>query len=279
MAWADIDQRTFAEEVSGAQPIHLARAALLFARGIAYPDLRPSVYLERLERWAETARARSAADVSALARAMTLTRFLFDELGLLGNQEDYYDPRNSFLNDVIDRRRGLPISLSVIFLDLAQRIGLIAEGIGLPGHFVVAVRTPEARIFLDPFHGGMMLTMEDMVHLVGRATGYDGPLRPEWLISMEPDAILARMLLNLLGLYLHQEQWSLALATVEHLHTLHPDTPDYLRDLGLLYARTRALRRAVECLEEYLQRFPTAADADVIRQTVAVLVEQMARWN
>jgi regulator of sirC expression with transglutaminase-like and TPR domain len=257
----------------------LARASLLFARGVAYPSLLPSTYLARLDEWSATIQARSSLGDANLARAMNLASFLFDEMGLRGNEEDYYDPRNSFLNDVIDRRLGLPISLSVIFLEIASRIGLPAEGVGLPGHFVVAIRGPGLRLFLDPYHGGMLVTPDEMSRLVSEVTGYAGPLRAEWLVPMSTESILARMLLNLLSLSLQQQSWPQALAVVEHLHILQPDVPDYLRDMGLLHARNRSLRQAIHYLQEYVDRFPTAADSIAIQQTLMVLMDQIARLN
>ena len=182
-------------------------------------------YLRRLGDWADAARWRMPATGSPLARAAGLAAFLFEDVGLRGNQDNYYDPRNSFLNEVIDRRLGLPITLSAIFLEVAERVGLDAEGIGLPGHFLVAVRDGGMRHFLDPFHGGAWLTREELDDLIGAAGGGHRRLLREWLAPMSPDAILARMLLNLRGVYVQNEDWRQALAVVERLRFLQPARP------------------------------------------------------
>jgi regulator of sirC expression with transglutaminase-like and TPR domain len=221
----DIERLTFAEEIAQPSGPGLVRAALLFAREIAYPDLRLSPYLARIDGWVEAAAARCPRWDPAPLRATRLSQLLFDEFGLRGNQEDYYDPCNSYLNEVIDRRLGLPISLSVLFLEIAARIDLPAEGISLPGHFIVAVRGEHRRTFLDPFHGGVQLNMDELHELVHDVTGYVGSIRPEWLAPVAGEAILARMLHNLRGAYVEREDWNHARAAVEHLKTLQPRVP------------------------------------------------------
>jgi regulator of sirC expression with transglutaminase-like and TPR domain len=270
---------TFRQELAQPAGPGLARAALLFAREIAYPELQPSHYLDRLGAWAEAAAARCPKWDAAPLRANRLAQLLFDEFGLSGNQEDYYDPRNSYLNEVIDRRLGLPISLSAIFLEVAGRIGLPAEGIALPGHFIVAVRGENKRTFVDPFHGGVQLSTYDLKELLHDVTGYVGPVRPEWLTPVSAKTILARMLTNLRGVYVEQEDWPHALAVVEHLRTLESQTPEHVRDLGLLYYREGSLRAAAGYLEEYLTRGPSAADAGQIRALLNDLLARLARLN
>ena len=259
--------------------LHLARAALLFAREIAYPDLCPSVYLARLDEWAGAVRRRCATEQPPAAQVDVLCRFLFDELGLRGNREDYGDPRNSYLNEVMTRGQGLPIALSVIFLEVAQRLGLPAEGVGLPGHFVVAVRLPGERRLLDPFNGGALLTDEAAARLVEETTGLAGPLQPDWVAPATPQAIVTRMLLNLRGVYVQRESWAEALAVVERLAILQPDEAEHLRDLGLLHFRGGSGRQAADFLEGYLRRRPNAHDADLVRRSLAALLDEIARLN
>ena len=251
---------------------------MLFARELRYPDLRVAEYLRRLGDWADTARWRMPAAGSPLARAAGLAAFLFEDVGLRGNQDNYYDPRNSYLNEVIDRRLGLPITLSAIFLEVAKRVGLDAEGIGLPGHFLVAVRDGGMRHFLDPFHGGAWLTREELDDLIGGAGGHRRLLR-EWLAPMPPDAILARMLFNLRGVYVRNEDWRQALAVVERLRILQPASPEHVRDAGLLHYRNGSLRLAAGALEAYVTRAPSAPDAGTVRETLNALLSQLARLN
>ncbi|MBI3362382.1 MAG: transglutaminase family protein [Chloroflexi bacterium] len=274
-----VDRSNFRSEVRGPEPPGLARAALLFAREIAYPDLRPSIYLAQIDDWAEAVQRRLSPDDSISERVTRLTHFLFDDIGLRGNREDYADPRNSYLNEVMTRGLGLPISLSAIFLEVAQRIGLRAEGIGLPGHFIVAVHLQHSRRFLDPFNAGLTVNAEDAARLVSDTTGFAGSLQHEWFAPSPPDVIIARMLFNLRGAYVRREAWPQAIAVVEHLRILQTDTPDHLRDLGLLHFRNNSLRAGASFLEEYLVRHPAAQDAPSIRQNLAAVLEQLARLN
>lgn len=275
----DLETATFASEVRGPQPPNIARAALLFARELHDPSLRISHYLRRLDDWADAARWRMPATGSPLARAAGLAAFLFEDIGLRGNQDDYYDPRNSYLNEVIERRLGLPITLSVLFLAVAERVGLEAEGIGLPGHFIVAVRDGGMRYFLDPFHGGAWLTREDLDDLVGEAGGVRGRLLRDWLAPMPPEAILARMLFNLRGVHVQNEDWRQALAVVERLRILQPASPEHVRDAGLLHYRNGSLRLAAGALQEYVTRAPSAPDTGTVRDTLHALLSQLARLN
>lgn len=279
---SDVDVSTFQSEVQDGRAPDLARAALLFAREIAYPDLQPSLYLSQLDDWAETVQRRLDPDDSTLTRLACLNDFLFGEIGLRGNRDDYADPRNSFLNEVMARQLGLPISLSVIFVIVARRIGLAAEGVGLPGHFIVGVPLPAAEggwTYLDPFNEGMTVTRADAARLVQDSTGQAGSFQPEWLEPSPPRAILARMLFNLRGVYLGQEDWEHALAVVALLRLLQPETPEHLRDLGLLSIRNDALRLGVDLLEDYLQRQPEAEDAAAVQRTLRTVLDRFARLN
>ena len=273
-----VDELTFEQELRAPGGPDLIRANLLFAREIAYPGLKPSRYLETLDAWAERV-APSCENGSAVERAVSLSSFLFREIGLRGNDDDYYDPRNSYLNEVIDRRLGLPIALSVLYIEMARRIGLPAFGVGLPGHFIVGVEDPEESFLLDPFHGGMLLTRDDAAALVRSVTGFGGPLDPGWLKPVSPRDILVRMLLNLRGAYIRREAWTEAVATVERLRLLQPAEPEHLRDLGMLCQRAGALRKAVGHFEDYLLMVGDTDTTEPIRQNLNVLIRQLARLN
>jgi regulator of sirC expression with transglutaminase-like and TPR domain len=162
---------------------------------------------------------------------------------------------------------------------MAGRLGLPAEGVGLPGHFVVAVRLPGERLLLDPFNEGALLTDEAAARLVEQSTGLAGPLRPDWLAPASPQAIVTRMLLNLRGVYVQRESWAKALAVVERLALLQPDEAEHLRDLGLLHFRGGARRQAADLLEQYVLRRPAAHDADLVRRSLAAMLDEMARLN
>lgn len=273
-----VDSSTFAREIRRAEP-GLAAGALLYAREIAYPDLIPSDYLARLDGWAEAVGRRLSRADTILTRIGRLGDFLFGHLGLKGNSGDYTDPRNSYLNEVMDRKLGLPISLSVVFIEVGRRIGLPVDGIGLPGHFIVGVQAEAGTYYFDPFHGGAEVTEDDAARLVQAATGNSAALDPRWLAPSPPRAILARMLNNLQGVYVEREAWGEAVAVVERLRAVEPGVADHLRDLGFLYYRNDSPRRAVSLLEEYVARAPNASDAAAIRARVAAMAEHYARLN
>src|SRR5262245_38513606 len=158
----DIDQTTFKTEVREAgEKLSPARAGLLFARELVYPDLQPSDYLVQLDDLAAAAHASLEIHRTARNRGRALAEFLFQQLNFSGDRTDYYSPRNSYLNVVLDRRLGIPISLSVIYLEVGRRLGLPVVGVGLPGHFIVSVTDPSEPLYLDPFHGGVSLTVDD----------------------------------------------------------------------------------------------------------------------
>ncbi len=275
----DLDLTTFAEEVRAADAaLSPARANLLFARDIAYPDLRPALYLRQLDDLAEAAaRALKGADVAA--RARSLAEFLFRQQGFHGNRAEYGDPRNSFLNEVLTRRLGLPISLSVVFLHVGQQLELPVKGVGMPGHFIVGVTTSAGMLYLDPFNGGAPLTREQCLERVQQATGYRGRFDPRWLAPTPPRDIVARMLNNLRHVYSQAEDWPRTLSVIERLRELQPDEPAHVRDLGMVLYRNGALRRAAESLTQYLALAPNAKDADQVRQSRNLLWDELARQS
>ncbi len=271
-------ERTFQEEIT-ATPIHLPRAALLFSKEIAYPDLDIDHYLallDQLTAWSGRVVPRSG---PALIRAHRLADFLFRKFAFRGNPAEYEDPRNSYLNEVLDRQLGIPISLSVLFLSIAQRLGLAAHGIGLPGHFIVSVQDALGVAYFDPFHEGRQLSIEDCARLVEATAGLPGPFRREWLRPAEPVEILTRMLNNLRNAYLKRQDWRRLLAVIERLRLLQPDFPGHLRDLGLLHHQMGSLRRAAQFYEQYLRQSPGAPDARMVRAHLENITYLMARRN
>ncbi len=275
-----LDETTFAAEVVAAgDDLSPLRAGLLLARECAYPDLRPSDYVIQIEDLALAAQAALAGHGTPYTRGLALAEFLFQTYGLRGNAADYADPRNSYLNQVIERRLGIPISLSVIYLEIAGRLGLPVAGVGLPGHFIVSVTGADGPQYLDPFHGGRLLTVDDCRELVRSAAGVPGAFDPAWLAPTPPREIVARMLHNLRSFYLSVEDWPLAIALLERLMVLQPDLPGHVRDLGVLHYRAGAYRQAARLLNEYLARAPQAADAETVRQGRALMLAERARLN
>jgi regulator of sirC expression with transglutaminase-like and TPR domain len=214
-------------------PAALAEAALWIAAE-EYAGLDVPAYLRRLVALGVAARERVTPGMDADGCAGALGRLLFEEEGFRGNAEDYYDPRNSFLNEVLDRRLGIPITLSVVYMAVAGQAGVTARGIGLPGHFLVRLERGAGARLLDPFHGGVVLSEADCAARLRQLYGDRARLDPAHLEPVTTQQILGRMLANLKGIYMGQRDWGRALAAVERILLLRPGDPAELRDLGAI---------------------------------------------
>lgn len=273
----DPDLEIFASQVNRPEAhIDLARAALTMGR-FAYATLDVETYIQRIDRLAEAAqRALKHSEPAGIV----LARFLFETLGFSGNTTHYEDPRNSFLNEVLERRLGIPISLSVLYLEVARRTGVKAEGVGLPGHFIVRIQMDDgAVIYLDPFHGGVVLTEADCRARVEAITGGRLPFQKAFLNPVSARYILTRMLNNLKNHYLSAGDLQKAAHVIERLLVLNPDNPLETRNLGLVYGQLGRTRQAIDLLERYLELRPDASDAATVRQHLAALGRQVSRWN
>lgn len=257
-----------------ADEIDIARAALSYARD-AYPDLDISSYLGLLDRMADVVRPRLD-DCHPLD---ALNVFLFDELGFYGNVENYFDPRNSFLNQVLDRRTGIPITLSVVYLELAWRLGLSMAGVGLPGHFIVRYDGDTEPIYLDPFYGGAVMSVNDCRLRVADISGGHLPFHISYLDPVGSRDILSRMLQNLKGIYTARTDFVAAISIVEKLILLNPSDARQVRDLGLLHYYAGHKLKAIGCLGRYLSHFSDAEDAQIVQHNLRAILEQVARWN
>jgi regulator of sirC expression with transglutaminase-like and TPR domain len=269
---------TFEDAISSGE-IDVPLAALCFAREIAYPRLDIERHLGRLDTLANAAWRIISPEHSVAEQAEALADFLFIQERLRGNAQDYNDPRNSYLNEVLERRLGIPISLSAVYIAVAVRLGLPAQGIGLPGHFIVSLPASGGDIYIDPFHGGNRLSLEDCALLVRQSIGYDVGVQEEWLQPMAPQAILTRMLNNLRNVYYQLEDWDYALAVIDRLRLLQPELPDLLRDLGMVQHRRGALRQAIQFYETYLTRVPSAPDAGTVRLHLESAVKSLSARN
>jgi regulator of sirC expression with transglutaminase-like and TPR domain len=254
----------------------LAEAALLIACG-EYPGLSVPVYLGRLDSMAETFRARLGAEASSGAAAAALKRFVFEEEGFEGNTTEYEDPRNSYLNEVLDRRTGIPITLCLVAVEVARRAGVPAEGVGLPGHFIARIgRAPDATL-IDPFHGGIELTEEDCQGRLDRIFAGQVRLEPEMLVAWSPRRMLSRILRNLKHVYVKSLDAERALATVDLLVSVEPDDPEEVRDRGLLYASLDCYSLALRDLESYVTLASPPLDSEEILARIADLRHKAAR--
>src|SRR5713101_2428755 len=241
---ADPSLRELAGLVSRADGrLDLARTALTIARW-EYPGLQVEAYLERLDGLARGVDG-SRRSTDPLGRLHRLREYLFVEQGFAGNREDYYDPRNSFLNDVLDRRQGIPITLSLVLIEVGKRLGLAVEGIGLPGHFIAGGRFGDSQILLDPFNAGALLTPETCEELVGRVLGRKVTLTDEHYAPVSGRQLLGRMLANLKGVYWQREAWDRVVGVIDRLLVLDPKAAGEWRDRGVAWTKLGEIRRGL----------------------------------
>jgi regulator of sirC expression with transglutaminase-like and TPR domain len=250
--------------------VDMAAAALAIAQE-QYPQVGPEPYLRRLDEYAERVRDRLADEGAPLVLLQEVSRLLFEDEGFRGNAEQYYDPRNSFLNDVLDRRLGIPLTLSMVYLEVGWRIGLPLRGVNFPGHFLVRYEGEALRLLVDPFQQGLVLFEDQAQELLDRVYGGAVVLRPEHLRPAGRKDMLVRMLSNLKGVYLNARDDARALAAVERILMIRPDAEHERRDLGMILARMGRVPEAVEALESYLERAPTTQDAERVRVLITEL--------
>ena len=259
-------------------PGALAEAALLIAAE-EYPALDVAAWLARLDALGARARERVPPRGDADQTAAALTRLLVEDYGLRGNDADYYDPRNSFLNEVLERRLGIPLTLSLVYMDVGARAGVAVRGVGLPGHFVVRLERGETVRLLDPFNGGRPLDEANCRRLVERLGGGRLRFEPAHLRAVSARAILIRMLANLKGVYTALGDWRRARGAVDRILLLAPEAVGELRDRGLLSARLGEPVAAIGDWEAYLRRVPDAKDAATVRRHLRALRQAQAALN
>ncbi len=262
------------------EDISLAEAALLIA-GHGYPDLNVAAYLARIEELAHMLRVRIAEDESVPGRIGALNQFLFGDLGFAANSEDYYDPRNSFLNEVLERRTGIPITLSVIYMELGRKIGLPLQGVSFPGHFLVKCAVPEGAVVLDPYSGGISLGFKDLQKRLRDVRGGEvsRAIVAELLVSASNKEIIVRLLRNLKAIYLREHTLDKALPIMDWIIATVPEQTPELRDRGMIYQELECPRAALADFEAYLQRSTSCEDADDIRSRIIELQREAARLN
>jgi regulator of sirC expression with transglutaminase-like and TPR domain len=266
--------------------IDLARACLMIAED-AYPGLDVERYLGEIERMALRLRGRLPQNSSGEERVVALNQFLYEDLGYWGNTEDYYDPRNSYLNEVIERKTGIPITLSIVYMELGRRIGLPLEGVSFPGHFLVRLRLRGGMLVLDPFAGGAPQSEDDLRSRVKRVIP-DGvadnlpaselPL-DQFLEPATNRQILSRLLRNLKGIYRETDKPERMLDVLNRMLLVTPGASAELRERGYVYQRLECYRAALKDLTDYTEREPDAPDLDEVRGKLFELSALCARLN
>jgi regulator of sirC expression with transglutaminase-like and TPR domain len=272
-------RKTFQQLVTlpdGAIP--LAEAALLMACE-EYPQLEISPFIDQLDEMAEAVRATMREKDSPRETIDKINNVLFDVLGFRGNTDNYYDPRNSFFNDVLERRVGIPITLSAVYLEVARRLALPIVGVGMPGRFLVKYRTPLEEVILDPFNRGEILEREDCKTLLTQHFGEAVIFTDRMLERVTHRQILARMLNNLKVIYLKAQTYDKGLAMVDMMLMVQPEDVEQYRDRGLLNLQLRKFEAAAKDLDHYLKVVPDSEDKEEIEEHLRELKRIRAMMN
>lgn len=256
--------------------IRLDCAALHLARDV-YPHLNTARYLRQLDDLADEIAAQRPG-LAAPLRYQAMREVLVQRHGFTGNVEQYFDPQNSYLNRVLERRVGMPVSLSMVWIEVARRLKWPVVGVAVPGHFLVRFEDPERFVLADPFGGGCSLTLEDCRQLVASRSRRE-LARREFLQPASTRAVLARALRNLRRAYVACGDWRNLVSVLQRLAALEPRRGRHLQDLAAAYARLGQMRQAYGCLRAYLVRAPDAGDGDLVRSNLARLEAAMAALN
>ncbi len=254
----------FYQEIN--QPeIDLAKACLYFAQ-TEYSAMNIQTYLNILDNMAIAAKKYLPKNNYPLKIIQGINKYLFDDLGFIGNQKDYYNPSNSFLNKVIDNKTGIPISLSVVYLEIAKRLEFPMIGIGMPGHFIIRPDFQDVGIYVDVFNQGEIIFEQDCQEKIKQIYPEPIQIQANFLAPVTNKEILGRMLTNLKYIYLNNDKFAKALMMIEGILMLFPENFTERRDRGLLYYSLEEWDKASEDLELYVKMFPHAEDSQAIRQ-------------
>jgi regulator of sirC expression with transglutaminase-like and TPR domain len=257
----------------GDDTLPLLGTALLIARD-EYPQLDADLYDTLVQSHAEHLRHEVDSITPWPLKMAAINRHLFDELGYSGNHDEYYDPRNSYVNEVFERRLGNPISLALVQIEVAHRLGVPLDGVSFPGHFLVRLPVDDGLLVMDPFNGGRPLGADELRERARPHLGGDVPDDNALLQILDPAsnrAILVRMLRNLHGVYAEREEWDRAARSADRVLKLMPDQPDALRDRALAYLKLDYHKGARADLSRYLHLSPNAADAHAMRERLVDL--------
>jgi regulator of sirC expression with transglutaminase-like and TPR domain len=277
----------FAREVRREdRDIDLAQACLLIAQD-PYPALDVGRYMDEIERMARRLSAGLPQRLDLEERIVALNEFLFGELGFHGNARDYYDPRNSYLNDVLERRTGIPITLSVLYMELGRRVGLAVDGVSFPGHFLVRVQLRGGTMLLDPFAGGAPQSEAGLrarlKRVIPEGVADDVPVAElpldQFLEPASKRQILLRLLRNLKAIYRDTDKPELLLQVLNRMLVVTPDAATELRDRGYVYQRLECWQPALKDFTGYLEREPDASDIDDVRVRMMELRALCARMS
>ena len=260
--------------------IDLAVAALLIAKD-EYPDLDIHNHLKKIDKLAQKVSGQLTIfhKKSILTMIQQINMVLFEQEGFYGNLRDYYDPRNSFLNEVLDRRTGIPITLSLVYIEIGKRLGLDFFGIGFPGHFIVKCFYQGNSLLIDPFHQGRILEEEDCQKQFQKVYGNNVEFLSSSLDTLSKRSILCRILVNLKMIYLKRKDFSKALNVIEKIILISPQQSREIRDRGLVHLQLNNCSAAIQDWKKYLQLEPKAPDVEQIRNKLRQVAAQVAWKN
>ena len=263
------------------QNVSLAEGALLIAAE-EYEGLDVDEYLGRIDAMGATLHRRLRSDISPTEALLALNRYLFDELGFSGNAQDYYDPRNSYLNEVVERRLGIPITLAIVYIEIGRRIGLQLHGVSFPSHFLVKCTLRDGAIILDPYARGASLGIDDLkkrLRSLSKDLEVDDKLMKTMIAAASPNEIFARLLRNLRAIYLSKDERLKALNAANRIVMLLPHAAEEYRDRAQLYLELECFRAALTDFRSYLRMKPEASDSESVSRHIAELEPLAARLN
>jgi len=249
----------------------LVQKCLKIAENLEFPNLKINEYLQKLDQMGKTLQYSLSDSKNPTYLISMLNEYLFNTLGFVGDTEDYYNPRNNFLNIVIDQKRGLPITLSIIFTELAKHIGLNLQLVGFPGHFLVKYK--EEMIF-DPFNKGRLLGNDDLRQLLYQHYGEEVKFSPELLNEIDTKKILFRILRNLKNSYAQSFSYNMAMRCTDMILVIEQNSPEEIRDKGILESRLLHYDSALKFLNRYLELVPETDDADFVLELIRSIREK-----
>ncbi len=272
------DARREFSTLTSREPIPLARGALLIAKE-EYPDLDVDKYLDKIAALAAEAEPVVAAGADTIEKVQLLSEFLFGNKGFDGNRDAFGDPRNSFLNDVLERRLGIPITLAVLYIEIGRRLGLNLFGVSFPTHFLVKAVDERGELIIDPFNAGSILSLDEIKARLTQIYGQPVDVNPAMLKAVGARHILGRMLRNLKNIYASGADWGKSLAALDRILMLEPRALDDLFERATVYERLECFGPALEDFQSFINQAPEHPNADGARESVMRLMRQVARIN
>jgi regulator of sirC expression with transglutaminase-like and TPR domain len=244
---------------------NLVEKCLKFAQILEHPDLDIEQYIQKISQMGRTLKELTSDVKNPTYLVSILNEFLFDNLGFIGEMDDYYNPKNNFLNEVIDKKSGLPITLSILYVEIAKFIGLDLKIIGFPSHVLVKYNE---EMILDPFNDGRLLDIDDLQEILDR--NFDGSLEfePEFLDEIKPEQVLVRLARNLKNSYFQSYANEKALKCVNMTLSIEPESPEDIRDKGVLEEKLLNHDTALKYLNQYLEINPNAEDVDFVLELI-----------